>query len=244
MPGTNKKVLGVIPARGGSKRIPRKNIKELGGRPLIAHVIEAAKKANLIDKLIISTDDDEIVEIGLSLDVQVPFKRPETLASENARLISVIKHAYNFYKEKNITYDAVLSIQPTCPFLKPRIIDQVIQKWIETECDSVSTVTEILHGHPYIAKRVLENNKLEDFFEIPVSVSRDPRKREKAYYLSGSIYLRSKELLNSDDDTPHCLGEDIRGIIVDELTSLDIDVELDFKFAEFLIENVMLNKEN
>ncbi len=231
------KVLGVIPARGGSKRIPRKNIRKLGRKPLVAYVIEAAKKASLIDNLILSTDDDEVERVGLSLDVDVPFRRPRHLSTEKAKLIEVIRHAFDYYKERNVIYDAVLSIQPTCPFVTTQVIDQVIQLWMETKCDSVSTVTEITHGHPYIAKRVLKDHQLEDFCDVPLSASRDPRQREGAYYLSGSLYLRSRRLLESDDSTTHCLGRDARGIILDGITSFDIDVELDFNFAEYLIAN-------
>jgi len=236
----DNKVLAVIPARGGSKRILRKNTRKLGQLPLIAHAIEAAKNARLIDHLIISTDDDEIKRIGIAWHVSVPYKRPSQLSTENAKLISVIKHAFNYYKERNIFYDAVLSIQPTCPFVTPQVIDQVIQLWMETKCDSVSTVTEITHGHPYIAKRVLKDNQIEDYCEVPPSASRDPRQRESAYYLSGSLYLRSKSLLESDDSTPHCLGRDARGVIVDGITSFDIDVELDFNFAEYLIASKVI----
>jgi CMP-N,N'-diacetyllegionaminic acid synthase len=229
-------VLAVIPARGGSKGVPKKNMRLLGDKPLVAYAINSVKRSKYIDHLIISTDDEDIVQIGKRLGVNIPFRRPADLASHDAPLIEVVLHAYNFFKDKDIQYDAVICMQPTCPFLRHETIDQVIEVWFRTGCESVVTVSEIINGHPYIAKRLLPDNMIENFCLIPEGAIIGPRqKREKAYYLTGGIYLRDKRLLDSAEPKGHCLGADARAVVVSELEAVDINSEFDFMLAEFLI---------
>ena len=229
-------VLAIIPARGGSKSVSKKNMRPLGDRPLIGYAIQSAKQSKHIDQLILSTDDDEIAWTGKELGIDIPFKRPVELASDVAPLIAVVLHAYNYFKEKSIQYEAVLCLQPTCPFLQHETIDKVIELWLRTGCESVVTVSEIQQGHPYIAKRLFSDNAIRDFCPIPEGAVVGPRqKREKAYYLTGGIYLRDKRLLEKVEPKGHCLGEDARAVVVSEVEAVDINNELDFRFAEFLV---------
>ena len=231
-------VLAVIPARGGSKGVAKKNMRLLDNKPLIAYSVDYAKQSKKIDHLVISTDDEDIARIGESLEVDIPFQRPAHLGSDNTPLIAVIQHAYNYFKERNIVYDAVLSLQPTCPFLHHETIDEVIEVWLQTGCESVVTVSEIMKGHPYIAKRLHPDGVIEDFCVIPEGAVMGPRqKREKAYYLTGGIYLRDKGLLDKAEPKGHCLGSDARAVAVNEIEAVDINNELDLKFAEFLIRS-------
>ena len=231
-------VLAVIPARGGSKGVAKKNMRLLDNKPLIAYSVDYAKQSKNIDHLIISTDDEDIARMGASLGVDIPFKRPAHLGSDNTSLIAVIQHAYNHFKERNIVYDAVLSLQPTSPFLHYETIDQVIEVWLQTGCESVVTISEIMKGHPYIAKRLHSDSIIEDFCIIPEGAVMGPRqKREKAYYLTGGIYLRDKRLLDKAEPKGHCLGSDARAVVVNEIEAVDINNELDLKFAEFLIRS-------
>lgn len=231
-------VLAVIPARGGSKGVAKKNMRLLDNKPLIAYSVDYAKQSKNIDHLIISTDDEDIATIGASLGVDIPFQRPAHLGSDNTPLIAVVQHAYNYFKEKNIVYDAVLSLQPTCPFLHYETVDQVIEIWLQTGCESVVTVSEIMKGHPYIAKRLQLDSTIEDFCIIPEGAVTGPRqKREKAYYLTGGIYLRDKRLLDRAEPKGHCLGSDARAVVVNEIEAVDINNELDLKFAEFLVRS-------
>jgi len=231
-----KKILGVIPARGGSKGVKQKNKRLLKGRPLIEYAIVAAQKSLLIEKLIVSTDDAEISNIARKLGVEIPFVRPEFLATDNVSLVDVSRHALDFFDNIGWNAEAVLSFQPTCPFIRSETIDEVIKLFISSNCDSVTTVAEIKQGHPYIAKRLESDNSIRDFCSIPKGAVVSPRqKREKAYYLTGGIYLRSRHLLESDSVSGHCLGNDARSVIVNEIEAIDINIELDFKFAEFLI---------
>jgi CMP-N-acetylneuraminic acid synthetase len=229
-------VLAVIPAPGGSKGVTKKNMRLLDNKPLIAYSVDYAKQSKNIDHLIISTDDEDIARIGASLGVDIPFQRPAHLGSDNTPLIAVVQHAYNYFKERNIVYDAVLSLQPTCPFLHYGTIDKVIEVWLQTGCESVVTISEIMKGHPYIAKRLHSDSIIEDFCIIPEGAVMGPRqKREKAYYLTGGIYLRDKRLLDKAESKGHCLGSDARAVVVNEIEAVDINNELDLKFAEFLI---------
>ena len=125
-----RKILAVVPARGGSKGVSKKNIRSLNGKPLISYIIDSAKQSKYIDKLIISSEDERTIELGRQMGIDIPFRRPSNLASDDTPLIAVIIHAYNFLKKNNFQYDAVLSLQPTCPFLSPTSIDNCIKLFI------------------------------------------------------------------------------------------------------------------
>jgi len=231
-------ILGVIPARGGSKGIKDKNITLLNGKPLIEYAISTAKCISSINKLIVSTDDESVSAIVRELGVDVPFKRPKELGQDHTSLIAVNQHAFQFFKDKGILFDAVLSLQPTNPFVRAETIEKAINLFITTHCDSVTTVSEIRTGHPYIAKKLLEGNKIGDFCEIPPDEPVAPRqKRRKAYYLTGGLYLRNNRLLQCSEAEGHCLGKDARCVVVKEIEGVDINYEIDLRFAEFLIRS-------
>lgn len=233
-----KRVLAVIPARAGSKSVINKNLRLLGGKPLIGHAIETVKRSLHVDRVVLSTDDVETMRIAKELGAEVPFRRPEDLAADHAPLIAVVLHAYEYFKAEGCQYDAVLSVQPTCPFLHKETIDRVIECWKQADCESVVTVAEIVKGHPYISKRLLSDQRLQDFCTIPEGAIVGPRqKREKAYYLTGGIYLRDMRLLERAEPKGHCLGMDSRGVVVSEIEAVDINSELDLKFAEVLIQS-------
>jgi CMP-N-acetylneuraminic acid synthetase len=170
--------------------------------------------------------------------VEVPFIRPKELARDNTSLVSVNQHAFGYFKEKGVIYDGILSLQPTNPFVKKETIEAAIHLFRTSKCDSVTTIAEITAGHPYIAKKLLNADKITNFCPIPPNEPIAPRqKRTKAYYLTGSLYLRKNELLEMADATNHCLGEDARAVVVGELEAVDINNPLDLEFAEFLIQS-------
>ncbi|MEK6692520.1 MAG: acylneuraminate cytidylyltransferase family protein, partial [Nitrospirota bacterium] len=160
---TKKNILAVIPARGGSKGLPWKNIMLLNGKPLIYYMITAAKACRFIDKLLLSTDDERIAGIGKEYGIDVPFTRPAELAQDDTPIIPVLKHAMDYLDSSGWKADLVLSLQPTNPLTTADIIGSVIKKHLETDCDSVVTVTIIKHGHPYRAKRIVEGDRLVNF---------------------------------------------------------------------------------
>jgi len=230
-----KKILGVVPARGGSKGIPGKNIKLLGGVPLMQHIIRTAEQSKYIDRLILSTEDDEIAAAGEEIGIEVPFRRPAELATDNATGISVIRHALEHFDSQGEMFDGVISLQATNPLMKTETIDRAIDLWLETGCDSVTAIALLTKGHPYITKRLGDNGRIEDFCEIPVNARMHRRQaRETVYYLTGALYLRSRELIEAENMDSHYLGPDSRAIIVSELDSVDIDTHFDFELAELL----------
>ena len=231
-----KNLLAVIPARGGSKGVLNKNIKRLGDKPLIQYIFETAQCSKFINQIVLSTDDEGIATVAKGLGIKVPFMRPEKLSRDDSSLISVIKHAMNFSDDLGIKADGVLSLQPTCPFLSIQSIDKAIELWLNSGCDSVTTVSEIARGHPYISKKLKENSMIENFCVIPEGADNRQRQyREKAYYLTGGLYLRSRSLVELDKSGSHHLGEDSRAVIVDEIESLDINTDFDFNMAEFVL---------
>lgn len=239
----NKKILGIILARGGSKGVPRKNICKLGGKPLIQYIFEAARKSKYITKLIMSTEDEEIANVGKSIGIEVPFMRPAELATDNATGISVIKHALKFFDDIGFKADGVFSLQPTNPFTSIETIDGAIRLWIDSGCDSVTTIAGINSGHPYITKRLKEDNVIENFCNIPEGISMHIRQdREKAYYMTGALYLRSRSLVEAENMDSHYLGKDSRAIVVDEIEALDINTPFDFEFAEWVTRRQEVKK--
>lgn len=239
----NKRILAVIPARGGSKEIPKKNIKLLNGKPLIEYIYATARKSKHIDKIILSTDNEEIAKIGSSIGIEVPFLRPNDISQDFILLIDVVKHAMKYFDDEENYFDGVMSLQPTSPFLTTDSIDKAIEIFIDGQCDSVTTIAQIKVGHPYISKRLKENNVIENFSVIPEGAITSPRqKREVAYYLTGGLYLRSRPLVENSFSSGHCLGNDSRAVVVKDIEAIDINTLLDFEFAEFMIKRDNLLK--
>ena len=162
------KVLGVIPARGGSKSIPRKNLADVAGRPLLAYIVEAGLTARHVDRLIVSTEDEEIADAARSLGAEVPFRRPEALAADEVSLIPVVQHAMRAMDESGFRSDVVVSLQATSPFLEGKDVDLLVEKMREGEADSAVSVERVEHQHPYWVKR-LEGDRLYPFNDNPLS---------------------------------------------------------------------------
>jgi len=149
-----KNILAVITARGGSKGIPRKNIKKLGGKPLIIYTIDSVKKSTLITDVIVSTDDEEIASVCREHGVEVPFVRPKELAQDDTPHLPVMQHAIDFMEKKNnMTYDIAVIFQPTSPFRTVDDIDGTIKKLIDTNADSAVSLCEWNEAHPIKAKK-------------------------------------------------------------------------------------------
>lgn len=227
------KVLGVITARGGSKGVPRKNIRLLGDKPLIAWSIEAAKGSNLLTDFIISTDDEEIERVAKEWGAPVPFRRPADLATDEAKSIPVIQHALQWMKEhEGKEYDAVMILQPTSPFRTAKDIDACMQKMEDTGCDSVMGVLKLTDVSIPKLKR-LEDDCIFPFTDI--TEGKESASRHAApdvYQRNGAVYLTKTSLIFEND----LFGADSRAHIMSEDRSIDINTLLDFAFAEFLAE--------
>ena len=184
------KILAVVTARGGSKGIPRKNIVDLGGRPLIQHTISAARKANLLDRVIVSTDDEEIATVSLKCGAEVPFIRPVELAGDTSAHIPVIQHAVRFLEDKeNYFVDYVMLLQPTSPFRTSSDIDGAIEVAISTNADSVMGVTEV-EQHPF-KLNLIDDGILKSAFDVPKGYIRR-QDFPRYYWENGAIFKKLK----------------------------------------------------
>ncbi len=232
----NMKVLGVISARAGSKGLPGKNLRPLGGHPLMAHMIMAAQKATLIDRLILTTEDDEIADVGRSYGIEVPFKRPAKLANDQATGIQVTKHSMEAMDELGYRADIILHLFPTCPFIKPESIDKAVRLVLEGY-DSAIAVQDSSHFHPYRAVLFEDGDRIKAFLDDPV-VEKPVNRQDlpDIYVRCGAIFTRRRELLEQWDEKDFCLGKERGGVLLSEIEAVNIDNESDFLFAEFIAQ--------
>jgi len=232
-----KNVLCVIPARGGSKGIPNKNLRPLAGKPLISYAINAASCCKLIDRVVVSTDDERIMKVAKESGAETPFLRPADISLDTTPLNPVVSHAMKFYDSMGFKADVVISLQPTSPFTSEGTIARAIDKLTATGCDSVVSITEIKHGHPYRAKRLLEDGRLQNFCnEFDGDLFLNRQERPPAYTYTGALYLRNRHLVENWSGKDMGLGKDSRGILVDWKEAINIDDEIDFKFAELILK--------
>lgn len=232
----NKKILGLIPARGGSKSIPKKNIKFLGGKPLIAHTIEKAKASKYIDKLILSTDNEEIAEVGRKYGAETPFVRPKALAEDSTQDLPVFQHAIKWLEEnENWKPDLIVHFRPTHPFRKIKHIDLGIEMLYQNqEADSVWTVG-IPPVTPYKMFFVGEGGFLKPALSIhgeKEAFNWPRQKLPKIYNHYGQVDVTRYETIMGKNSM---CGENILPIFL-EGEVFDIDSPLDWEFAEFWIK--------
>ncbi len=225
-----KKVLAVIPARGGSKRLPKKNILNLAGKPLIAWTIEEAKKSKYIDKLIVSTDSTEIAEISKKYGAEVPFIRPKELASDTASSIDVILHAINFFKNKGDTYEYIVLLQPTSPLRKVDDIDKAFEM-INKDTKAVVSVCETEHS-PLWSNTLPNDLSMKDFIKPEIKNKRS-QDLPKYYRLNGAVYISDVEYLL---DNNGFIGDETKAFIMPQSRSVDIDSGIDLNLAEIIIK--------
>ena len=229
----NKKIIAIIPARGGSKRIPRKNIVKVLGKPLIAYTIEVAKDATCLDRVIVSTDDEEIRTISLEYGAEAPFLRPKELAEDHVSDKPVFVHALKWLEEnEDYRPDIVLNLRPTSPLRFVEDVEKVVKKMIITGCDSVRTVCQVEH-HPYWMK------KLEGDCAMPFVEGKDERiyyQRQllpPVYRINGSVdAIRRDVILNHD----FLYGDDMRAVVMSLERSYEVDTPMDLKIIEMLIK--------
>jgi CMP-N,N'-diacetyllegionaminic acid synthase len=223
------KILGLIPARGGSKGVPRKNIKMLAGKPLLAYTAEPALKVKSISKVILSTDDPEIAAVGMQLGLEVPFLRPSELALDTTPTLPVVQHALNFLKFQNEVYDAVCLLQPTNPLRNISDIEASIEKFISGNYDSLFSMLEVPHEHnPFWT--FLEND--HGFLRLSTGGTEPIPRRQllpKAYHREGSIYITRTEVILEKNSL---FGERIGGYLMETECPVNIDTLEDWEKAE------------
>lgn len=230
------KILAVIPARGGSKGILRKNIKNIAGKPLIQWTIEAALNSNYINEIIVSTEDEEIAQISTSLGVNVPFLRPLELANDNSKTIDVINHLLGKLElEYNKYFDIILILQPTSPLRTSKQIDQAINLFLsDKSADSLVSCVKVPHiFHPESLMKLSSNNYLESYI---IGNNPPTRRQDKSilYARNGAaIYLTKRDKISE-----FIFGGNLICFEMDEVDSIDIDTMEDFIKAE----NILLGR--
>jgi CMP-N,N'-diacetyllegionaminic acid synthase len=227
-------ILGLITARGGSKGVPKKNIKLLGDKLLIAYTIAAAKKSRLLTDLIVSTDSEEIAEACFRYGVEVPFLRPAELATDEAGHTAVVRHAIKFMeKERGCKYDYAVILQPTSPFRTVSDIDETIKKALEYQADSSVSLVEVVSNHPLKIKKMEGDRVLPYCMDEPEGVRRQDL--PKAFKRSGAVYVCKRDLVV---DQNKLFGGFIVGHVVPVERSIDIDTEYDWVAAEYMYQKL------
>ena len=223
------KVLAIIPARKGSKRLPNKNKLDLNGKPLITWTIESAMKSIYIDDIAISTNDEDIVEIAKLYDIDVPFLRPVELSSDKASTMDVIFHTINFYKSIGRYYDIIILLQPTSPLRTSVDIDNSF-KLLSKDVKAIVSVCELDHS-PLWSNILPTNNSLEFFLKEDVQGLRS-QDLPQYYRLNGAIYLSRINYLKTNKKF---FGNQSKAYIMSTNNSIDIDTKLDFELCKLIM---------
>ena len=223
------KILAIIPARGGSKGIPRKNIKPLAGKPLIAWTIETALQAQGIDRVIVSTEDEEIALVAKKFGAEVPFMRPLDLAQDDTPGIAPVLHAI----EQLSDYDWVLLLQPTSPLRSTEDIEGIIQICRDEGAPSAVSVTQA-SKHPFWMYQRDDRNRLQPLIPNRPEVTRR-QDLTAAYALNGALYLARIDWLIQNQGF---IGSETLGYVMPEERSVDLDTPMDWLWVEYLIERM------
>lgn len=224
----NKTFLAIIPARGGSKRLPRKNLLELVGKPLISWSIEAGLQSKHIDKVIVTSDDEEILNISRKFATDI-LKRPKELASDTATTVDVIKHTI----ENVGSYDYIVLLQPTSPLRNFKHIDEAIELLKTKETDAVISVCEMDHS-PLWSNTLPADGSMVNF-KHESAIGKRSQDLEKYYRINGAMYICKTEKLLEEESL--FLSDNIFAYVMSRENSIDIDEEIDFKIAESLIQS-------
>ena len=229
------RVLGVIPARAGSKGIPNKNIMDVGGQPLIKYTIEAALGSTMITDCIVSTDSDEIASLAESLGLSAPFIRPNNLSNDKALSLPVIQHAVSFMEKKHgIHYDAVIMLQPTTPLRTSGDIDKSLSILMSEKLDSVISVVEVEGNHPLRMKRIV-NNRLVNYVDQGHEDMRPRQELPKVYIRNGAIYATLRDVLIDEDSF---VGENSYPYVMNKEQSINIDTISDLYLTQIYIKDI------
>lgn len=222
----DKTFLAIIPARGGSKRLPRKNVLDLNGKPLIAWTIEAANKSQYIDKVVVSSEDDEILNISQKYDAMT-LKRPSILATDTATTYDTVKHVIDSMEDK---YDYILLLQATSPLRNEKHIDEAIELLFQKDAFAILSVCEMDHS-PLWSNTLAEDKSMAGFLsdEIPKRSQDLPT----YYRLNGAIYICKRDVLLKEET--FFIKENIYAYEMKKENSVDIDEKIDFKLAKCLL---------
>jgi N-acylneuraminate cytidylyltransferase/CMP-N,N'-diacetyllegionaminic acid synthase len=233
-----RSVLGLVVARGGSKGLPRKNVRELCGRPLIAWTIDAARAATCLDAVVVTTDDAEIAEVARRYGAEVPFMRPAALATDTAASVDVVEHALETLAASGRRFDVVVLLEPTSPLREASDIDAAVRRLIESGAGSIVSVCRADVCHPAFMYRMGERETLLPFLpNQPGGVRRQDI--EPLYYLEGTVYASTVDALKARRTFCH---DQTIGYEVPKWKAIEIDDLDDFLMAAAIAQQKGLSK--
>ena len=231
------KILAIIPARGGSVRLPGKNIKMLGGKPLIEWSIDVAREVSSIDKIFVSTDCVDIANVCIQAGLDVPVLRPKNLASDKSSTIDGVKHAIEYLKDRGEIYDYALILQPTSPLRSADHVRQAIDMVSSKHADAIISVCKCEHS-PLWTNTLPDDFSMINFLET--EFKNLPSQELPIYYrLNGAIFLVNINRLYEEET--FLLSRNSYAIEMDAMSSIDIDNEIDFLLAETIINQPSFN---
>ena len=241
-----KKILAIVPARGGSKGIKYKNLKKIDGKPLIYFSLKYLSKVKKIDRIVVSTDNNQIKKaVNFFFPKIEVLNRSKKLASDKATLTEVVKEVSKALYNKGYKSDYILQIAPTCPFIKPSTVEKIINKLEKKNINCVVTLKRIEHEHPYRAKILNKKNSIFKSHIKNINVEKFMSRQDlpEMYCTSGAIYARDYKLLQTFNTKikNFCLGKNPIGIIVSDKESVNIDRPIDLEFAKFLYKKKFKN---
>ncbi|HAG06707.1 MAG TPA: CMP-N-acetlyneuraminic acid synthetase [Peptococcaceae bacterium] len=226
----DRTVLGVIPARTGSKGLPGKNIRLLAGKPLLAYTVEAARRSGVFDCLLVSTDGEEIARVAREAGAEVPFLRPQELATDTAKGMDVLHHAMQWLEKRGRRFDLVMYLQPTSPLRGCEDIVGACRLLVERKADAVVSVCEAEH-HPWWSNTLPPDLCMKDFLK-PEIMGKQRQELPVFYRLNGAIYLAWWDFIRHRDSW---FGPRTYAYVMARERSVDIDTVMDFLLAETII---------
>ena len=229
----SKTFLAIIPARGGSKRLPRKNVLDLNGQPLLTYSIEAGLKSSYVDKVVVSSDNIEILEIAKEYKAKT-LKRPDFLANDRATTFDAVKHTIENFEK----YDYVVLLQPTSPLRSAKHIDEAIKLLDVKNADAIVSVCEMEHS-PLWSNTLDSSLSMQGFLRDEV-VHKRSQDLEMYYRLNGAIYICKTDKLLAEES--FLLKENIFAYVMSKEFSIDIDEKIDFKLADFFLQESFFNE--
>ncbi len=225
----SKSTLAIIPARGGSKRVPNKNIREVAGKPLIVHTVNQAQEADTIDRAIVSTDSEEIMQAAEKHGGNVPFQRPPELASDTASMADVVTHALDWMEDQELQFDIVCILQPTCPLRISGDIDGVVKKITEVDAYSALSISKFKTPPQWAIEKV-EDGSLREFYEDNYLWTESPTRSQdltELYYPNGAVFAATTDAWSESQSfyTEKTVGYEMppeRSFDIDEPWELDL----------------------
>lgn len=222
-------LLGIIPARSGSKGVPGKNLRLLAGKPLIVHTIQAARESGIFDRLVVSTDGKEIARVAKEAGAEIPFLRPPELATDGARGIDVLHYTLRWFEGQGTKFDCVMYLQPTSPLRTAADIVAAVDLLLARDAEAVVSVCEVDH-HPWWSNVLPEDGCMRDFIKPDIPANR--QELPVYYRLNGAIYLARWDFIRSRDSW---FGPRTYAYIMPRERSVDIDCEIDLRLAEIIL---------